>query len=45
MNSTPIQNFLGDNQDEEESILFAEWVQERCDELGITEDYFIMEFI
>jgi hypothetical protein len=46
MNQKSIQEIQSELQkEEEEAILFVKWIKERSDELGITEDYFLMEFI
>lgn len=46
MNQKSIQEIQIElEKDEDEAIQFVEWVQERCNELGVSESYFFMEFI
>jgi Lhr-like helicase len=44
MNSTTLDMFE-DKADEESAQQFTAWVKEKADEIGVTEDYYLLEFL
>lgn len=45
MTSTTLDLFEDKADDEEAAQQFTAWVKEQADELGVSEDYYLFEFI